>query len=284
VPLSHVRRLHADCCAADMMVQPYVSSVEAAGELSVVVIDGAISHALVKRPVAGDFRTQEEHGGVPTRVELTAAEVAAVQRVLAGATSVVEQHVMPVTPVSPTLPAGMLPRPLPPGALLFARVDFLRVPAGPEGDALLAGATNTGGASAAVAATAAAAAAEAATGVSVDDDGVLVASPSPSPSSSGATPAAEPIVSPPPPAALPLRGCAAAAPGDSDARLLLLELEVIEPALFFRLHPPSADSLAAAIERRWRAVCAVGGGHHLHAHRAGEHGHGGSSGGTSVAQ
>jgi hypothetical protein len=34
---------------------------------------------------------------------------------------------------------------------------------------------------------------------------------------------------------------------DNDGQLALMELELIEPELFFRLHPPAADALAEAI-------------------------------------
>jgi glutathione synthase/RimK-type ligase-like ATP-grasp enzyme len=46
----------------DMLVQPYLSSVEKHGEISVIVIDGVVSHLVQKRPINGDFRTQEEWG------------------------------------------------------------------------------------------------------------------------------------------------------------------------------------------------------------------------------
>lgn len=49
---------------ADVMVQPYQPSVEREGELSVVVFDGQVSHAVRKRPAAGDFRVQHAHGGM----------------------------------------------------------------------------------------------------------------------------------------------------------------------------------------------------------------------------
>ena len=99
----------------DMLLQPYISSVESAGELSVVVIDGAISHALVKTPLPGEYRTQEEHGGVPTRVEVSQQMRAAVQAVLAAAKACVEE-------------ADPSRGPLPDDAFLLARCDFLRVP------------------------------------------------------------------------------------------------------------------------------------------------------------
>lgn len=46
-----------------MMVQPYVASIEGEGELSLMFLDGRFSHAVRKRPRAGDFRVQDEFGG-----------------------------------------------------------------------------------------------------------------------------------------------------------------------------------------------------------------------------
>lgn len=46
----------------DVLVQPFLSSVEHRGELSVVLIDGQVSHAVRKVPKAGDFRVQQEFG------------------------------------------------------------------------------------------------------------------------------------------------------------------------------------------------------------------------------
>lgn len=45
-----------------VLVQPFVPEV-ARGEWSFVFVDGAFSHALVKKPGQGDFRVQERHGG-----------------------------------------------------------------------------------------------------------------------------------------------------------------------------------------------------------------------------
>jgi glutathione synthase/RimK-type ligase-like ATP-grasp enzyme len=57
----------------DAMIQPYLPSIEATGEVSVVWIDGAITHAVRKRPEAGDFRVQEQYGGREERIEVDAA-------------------------------------------------------------------------------------------------------------------------------------------------------------------------------------------------------------------
>jgi len=45
------------------LVQQFVNEIETDGEWSLVFFDGAFSHAVIKRPVAGDFRVQEEFGG-----------------------------------------------------------------------------------------------------------------------------------------------------------------------------------------------------------------------------
>ncbi len=48
---------------AAVLVQRYVSEIETRGEWSLVFIDGKLSHSGLKRPRAGDFRVQKEHGG-----------------------------------------------------------------------------------------------------------------------------------------------------------------------------------------------------------------------------
>lgn len=46
-----------------LMVQPYLPQIAAEGEWSFVFLGGTFSHAVMKRPAAGDFRVQYEHGG-----------------------------------------------------------------------------------------------------------------------------------------------------------------------------------------------------------------------------
>lgn len=50
----------------EWMLQPFLSQVQSRGEQSLVFIDGAYSHAVLKRPKAGDFRVQAEYGGAAT--------------------------------------------------------------------------------------------------------------------------------------------------------------------------------------------------------------------------
>ena len=46
-----------------VLVQPFLSAITAEGEWSLVFFGGHLSHAVLKRPAAGDFRVQEKHGG-----------------------------------------------------------------------------------------------------------------------------------------------------------------------------------------------------------------------------
>lgn len=56
----HLDRLLA---AGDVLVQPFLEDIERSGELSVVVVDGQVTHAVRKQPQPGDYRVQEEFGG-----------------------------------------------------------------------------------------------------------------------------------------------------------------------------------------------------------------------------
>lgn len=61
------------------MVQRYVDAIEAEGEWSLVYIKGEFSHAVIKKPQAGDFRVQANFGGTvqvarPSKASLEFAE------------------------------------------------------------------------------------------------------------------------------------------------------------------------------------------------------------------
>jgi glutathione synthase/RimK-type ligase-like ATP-grasp enzyme len=47
----------------EVLVQPFLSEIEAGGEWSLVFIGGGFSHSVRKRPARGDFRVQAEFGG-----------------------------------------------------------------------------------------------------------------------------------------------------------------------------------------------------------------------------
>ena len=78
--LAHLDRLVAD---GDVMVQPFVTSVAEAGEVSLVYFGGRFSHAIRKQPAAGDFRVQDMYGGTVHAHQPTDAELAVADAVLA---------------------------------------------------------------------------------------------------------------------------------------------------------------------------------------------------------
>lgn len=48
---------------SEAIIQPYLSAIEQEGEMSLLFIGGAFSHAVRKLPKAGDFRIQPQFGG-----------------------------------------------------------------------------------------------------------------------------------------------------------------------------------------------------------------------------
>ncbi len=82
--------------AGDALVQPFQPDV-LAGERSLIFLDGRFSHAVRKTPAAGDFRVQEQYGGVivshvPSAAELAAAG-AALEAVPGGASGLLYARV-----------------------------------------------------------------------------------------------------------------------------------------------------------------------------------------------
>ena len=66
-----------------MMVQPFLPAIAEEGEISFVMVDGELSHALVKRPAKGDYRIQSAYGGFEIPIEPSAEDLAAAKAVLA---------------------------------------------------------------------------------------------------------------------------------------------------------------------------------------------------------
>ncbi|MBI1360619.1 MAG: hypothetical protein GC155_10115 [Alphaproteobacteria bacterium] len=64
------------------MIQPLIRSVLDEGEYSFLFVDGAFSHALIKRPTAGDYRIQAAYGGQSAKIEPAAADLAQADAVL----------------------------------------------------------------------------------------------------------------------------------------------------------------------------------------------------------
>ncbi len=69
--------------AEDVLVQPFVPAIVSEGEVSVVAVGGTPTHAVRKRPKAGDWRVQINFGGSDERIGLDDGLAAAARRVLA---------------------------------------------------------------------------------------------------------------------------------------------------------------------------------------------------------
>ena len=60
----------------DMMLQPYLRTVETFGETSAIYFAGSLSHAVRKIPLNGDYRVQDTFGAQDIAYKLNAAEMA----------------------------------------------------------------------------------------------------------------------------------------------------------------------------------------------------------------
>lgn len=115
----------------DMLVQPFLATVSE-GEISVIVIDGRVSHAVQKIPARGSWKCQQEYGATARLLVPVPPLVADLAlRIVEAARIAVESEMPSLTP--PTSPGAAEaasrspPTPLPPWAILVARVDLLRV-------------------------------------------------------------------------------------------------------------------------------------------------------------
>ena len=76
-------RAVAELPSGDYLLQPFVREIVDDGEWSLLFFGGAFSHAVVKRPAAGDYRVQSQYGGRTEAVEPDAAILAAARHALA---------------------------------------------------------------------------------------------------------------------------------------------------------------------------------------------------------
>jgi glutathione synthase/RimK-type ligase-like ATP-grasp enzyme len=89
---THALRLPLDAVAretiaraasgSDLLVQPFAAEVPKKGEFSFTFIDGALSHATIKRAAEGEFRVQTEHGGSVTPITIPRTLAAQAEHVL----------------------------------------------------------------------------------------------------------------------------------------------------------------------------------------------------------
>ncbi|WP_405059997.1 hypothetical protein OG474_45715 [Kribbella sp. NBC_01505] len=67
------------------LVQPFLPEIQTDGEWSLLFFGGEYSHAVVKRPAAGDYRVQQMFGGVSTLEEPTPATLESAKNALSAA-------------------------------------------------------------------------------------------------------------------------------------------------------------------------------------------------------
>lgn len=77
-----VAALAAGTIRQPVLVQPFVEEIQTRGEWSVVFIDGAITHTVLKRPAAGEFRVHLRFGGSVDAIRAGAPVLAAARRAL----------------------------------------------------------------------------------------------------------------------------------------------------------------------------------------------------------
>jgi glutathione synthase/RimK-type ligase-like ATP-grasp enzyme len=68
---------------AAALIQPFLPAVTDEGELSLLYFGGAFSHALIKKPQSGDYRTQGQYGAIETGIAAPPEALTAAQAVLA---------------------------------------------------------------------------------------------------------------------------------------------------------------------------------------------------------
>jgi glutathione synthase/RimK-type ligase-like ATP-grasp enzyme len=71
-----------------MMFQPYLSSVETSGEISIFYFGGVRCHAVQKVPVPGDYRVQDDFGATDFPVEAPEAVVELAERAVSAAQTI----------------------------------------------------------------------------------------------------------------------------------------------------------------------------------------------------
>jgi hypothetical protein len=69
----------------DLLIQPFLPEIVSGGELSLLFFDGAFSHAVCKRPRAGDYRVQFNHGGTHETVTVRTEWIEGARACLAAA-------------------------------------------------------------------------------------------------------------------------------------------------------------------------------------------------------
>lgn len=83
VPEDLVARLLQTFAGRQFFVQPFMENVQSEGEYSLFFFGGEYSHAILKTPEQGDFRSQEEHGADIKSIDATPEQIEAAVKLLA---------------------------------------------------------------------------------------------------------------------------------------------------------------------------------------------------------
>ena len=66
----------------DMLFQEYADKITTDGEISLMVIGGKFTHAVLKRPMKGDFRVQDDFGGTVSTYNATPEQITLAEKVV----------------------------------------------------------------------------------------------------------------------------------------------------------------------------------------------------------
>lgn len=83
VSAARVEELRQTFAGRAFFVQPFMANIQTEGEYSLFFFNDEYSHAILKTPRKGDFRSQEEHGAAIQPVVATGQQVAAARKLLA---------------------------------------------------------------------------------------------------------------------------------------------------------------------------------------------------------
>lgn len=67
----------------DLLIQPFMPEIQEQGEISLLFFGGKFSHAVLKRPSAGEFRVQSQFGGNYTALNVSDELLATAQKIIA---------------------------------------------------------------------------------------------------------------------------------------------------------------------------------------------------------
>ena len=67
----------------DLLIQPFMPEIQEQGELSLLFFGGKFSHAVLKRPIAGEFRVQSQFGGSYRAIEVSEELIATALKIIA---------------------------------------------------------------------------------------------------------------------------------------------------------------------------------------------------------